>query len=158
MAYVLLGLRYLLLIILYVFILRVVVLIFRDLKSTDTRRSAGQFQGDLSNASTNYGGALVVINSGATGVKTGDKRPFSEMLTIGRGDDSDLTIGDNFTSGQHARIYWMKDNYWIEDLGSTNGTYVNGHRITKETMLINGDQIKIGSVTFQFVRWEHAVQ
>lgn len=158
MAYLLLGLRYLLLIILYIFIVRVVVLIVRDLQSAGSSKGFAQPRGDSAYSGERDGSSLVVINSGATGIHAGDKLPFGQMITIGRGENTDLTIKDNFTSQQHARIYWMKDNYWVEDLGSTNGTYVNGHKITKETMLIDRDQIKIGSVTFQFVRWEHAVQ
>ena len=64
-------------------------------------------------------------------------------MSIGRAGDNDLHIADNTVSSYHARIFTYLDASYIEDLGSTNGTYLNGKRIQKHT-LHAGDIIKLG--------------
>lgn len=66
-----------------------------------------------------------------------------EVITVGRNFDNDIHISDSTVSGRHARIILNPDYRYIEDMGSTNGTFVNGHRITRHT-LSSGDQIMIG--------------
>ena len=70
-------------------------------------------------------------------------------FTIGRLPDNSLQIDNLAVSGRHARIYWDIDHYVIEDLGSLNGTWVNGQRIGKAT-LRNGDRIAIGKHFVEF--------
>ena len=67
----------------------------------------------------------------------------SGALSIGRADDNDLHIPDNTVSAYHARIFTYLEASYIEDLGSTNGTFLNGKRIQKHT-LHEGDVIKLG--------------
>ncbi len=64
-------------------------------------------------------------------------------MSIGRAGDNDLHIADTTVSSYHARIFTYLDASYIEDLGSTNGTYLNGKRIQKHT-LHPGDVIKVG--------------
>ncbi len=64
-------------------------------------------------------------------------------MSIGRAGDNDLHIADKSVSSYHARIFTYLDASYIEDLGSTNGTYLNGKRIEKHT-LHPGDVIKLG--------------
>jgi len=59
----------------------------------------------------------------------GRSYPLDAALTLGRADDNSLTIGDPFCSGRHARIDADADGPWIEDLGSTNGTWLDGERL-----------------------------
>ena len=65
------------------------------------------------------------------------------VQSIGRADDNDLHILDRTVSSYHARIFTYLDASYIEDLGSTNGTYLNGKRIQKHT-LHSGDIIRLG--------------
>ena len=71
------------------------------------------------------------------------------VFTIGRMPDNSFQIDNLAVSARHAKIYWEKDHYVIEDLGSLNGTWVNGQRVGKAT-LRDGDQIAIGKHFVQF--------
>jgi len=64
-------------------------------------------------------------------------------LTIGRDDDCGVVIADRQVSRQHARIRLEEDHYLLEDLGSKNGTFVNGQEVKQPTVLHDGDQIQI---------------
>jgi DNA-binding NtrC family response regulator len=66
---------------------------------------------------------------------------------IGRADTAGQTIRDPSLSRQHARIELNQEKIWIEDLDSTNGTFINGQRIYQRTLVRPGDQIRCGSVT-----------
>lgn len=65
-------------------------------------------------------------------------------LFIGRSSDSDITLDVSYVSSKHARLFVRDEKCMLEDLGSTNGTYLNRRRITAPTELQRGDQIKIG--------------
>lgn len=64
-------------------------------------------------------------------------------LNIGRNDSCDITLPDRQVSRQHARIFWQGDGYFIEDLGSKNGTHLNGEEIKTPMRLQDGDEIQI---------------
>ena len=72
---------------------------------------------------------------------------------IGRSSDCDLPIPVDDVSRQHAKIFFRNEEYYIEDLGSTNGSYVNGITVAK-CVLRNNDQIEIGDVRMIFVEVE----
>ena len=69
----------------------------------------------------------------------------SAPLTVGRGGQNDLVLtGDEFASARHARIEVRGDGVWVQDLESTNGTYVNGSRIAGAQRLDAGDVLRVG--------------
>jgi FHA domain len=69
----------------------------------------------------------------------------SAPVTIGRGGQNDLVLdGDEFASARHARIEARTDGVWVEDLDSTNGTYVNGARVAGAHRLAAGDILRVG--------------
>jgi hypothetical protein len=70
-------------------------------------------------------------------------------VIIGRSPGSDIVIGAEYVSGRHARFSIMGQNLFIEDLGSTNGTAVNGQRITEPTVLKSGDVVNVGDVAIR---------
>ncbi len=70
-----------------------------------------------------------------------------EGVVLGRSDDSDLALSDPGLSWSHAKVTQQKDGVYIEDLGSTNGTFVRGLRITQPTLLEDGDRIRLGGHT-----------
>ncbi|HSC90028.1 MAG TPA: FHA domain-containing protein [Gaiellaceae bacterium] len=75
----------------------------------------------------------------------------SAPLTIGRGGDNDLELrGDQYASAQHARIEPRGADVWVEDDGSTNGTYVNGTRIEGPHRLRPGDVVRIGETELRY--------
>jgi len=73
----------------------------------------------------------------------------NQMVTIGRAPDNDVVVGDPATSGHHGRIEVRTGSFWISDLGSTNGTQVNGEQVI-EKQLTDGDMIAIGQNTVRF--------
>ena len=77
--------------------------------------------------------------------------PLNEFVTfIGRSSTNDIVFDDPLVSGQHARISYEDGRYWIEDMGSTNGTSVNGEGISEKTALKDGYLIKIGGILVKF--------
>ena len=73
---------------------------------------------------------------------------------IGRSTTNDLVVDDEQVSGQHASLFYREDTFWVEDLKSTNGTYVNGKRIDQSVPLKDEDLIKIGAMILRFGSFE----
>ena len=70
-------------------------------------------------------------------------------VIVGRSPGADIVIGAGYVSGRHARFQLMGQNLFVEDLGSTNGTAVNGRFISEPTALKNGDKVAVGDVTMR---------
>ncbi len=70
-------------------------------------------------------------------------------VSVGRSPGADIVIGAGYVSGRHARFSLMGQNLFIEDLGSTNGTMVNGQPITEPTALSNHDVVNVGDVAIR---------
>jgi Inner membrane component of T3SS, cytoplasmic domain len=89
----------------------------------------------------------LVITSGG---KVGLEIPLgNEPLTIGRASDSGLQIRDDYTSTHHARLLLWGEDWVIQDLDSTNGTYVDGQRIDSPTQVPPHTPVKVGATTFE---------
>ncbi len=87
-------------------------------------------------------GAMLVLQRGA---EAGRRWPLSRTrpLTIGRSGECDISLSDRQVSRFHARIIWQGDRYQIEDLGSKNGTHINGMEVQSPTPLQDGDELQI---------------
>jgi pSer/pThr/pTyr-binding forkhead associated (FHA) protein len=70
-------------------------------------------------------------------------------ILIGRGTDAAIRLDDDYVSTRHARIASSGDQWFVEDLGSTNGTYMGAHRLTQPTSLQLGSRIRIGKTTIE---------
>ncbi|RNL60794.1 FHA domain-containing protein [Nocardioides marmoriginsengisoli] len=70
-------------------------------------------------------------------------------LLIGRGNDAAIRLDDDYVSTRHARIASSGEQWYVEDLGSTNGTYVGNSRITQATAISLGTQIRIGKTILE---------
>jgi pSer/pThr/pTyr-binding forkhead associated (FHA) protein len=88
------------------------------------------------------------------GVTQGEYQLDKERITIGRKPDNDIPIDNLAVSGKHALIITILDDSFLEDLGSTNGSYVNG-KLVKKHALKNGDVVAIGKHELKYVN-EHA--
>ncbi len=76
----------------------------------------------------------------------------SEQLTIGRSSESGLVIRDDYTSTHHARLMLWNDGWVIQDLDSTNGTFLDGSRVTLPTLVPVGSTVTIGTTSFELRR------
>jgi len=89
----------------------------------------------------------IVITSGP---KAGLELPLgSDALTIGRSSESGLVIRDDYTSSHHARLLLWGDQWMIQDLDSTNGTWHDGARVSTPVPVRVGAPIKVGATTFE---------
>ncbi len=93
------------------------------------------------------GAKTLVVTDGAL---AGTVIPLSGSdVTIGRAPDSTLVLNDPYTSGRHARLY-PHDGHWVvEDLGSTNGTWLDGARVTGPTVLSPNTGLRIGRTVLE---------
>jgi pSer/pThr/pTyr-binding forkhead associated (FHA) protein len=74
----------------------------------------------------------------------------AEELTVGRSSGCGLCVAeDSFVSHLHARFFSRENKLWIEDLGSTNGTYLNTHRLARPAPLRSGDRLRMGRTVFE---------
>ena len=86
------------------------------------------------------------------GLKKGGTVELTAATIVGRDHGSGLELGqDEFASAQHARLEPRSDGVWVEDLGSTNGTFVNGERVTAER-LAPGDVLRVGGTELRLER------
>jgi pSer/pThr/pTyr-binding forkhead associated (FHA) protein len=86
----------------------------------------------------------------------GTAKPRSMYLAtntvVGRGTECDLRLDDTFVSQEHARIFAKDGSWYVEDLGSTNGTFVNEQRLAAPAMLTSGDRIRVGTTVLELAR------
>lgn len=75
-----------------------------------------------------------------------------DELTIGRASDSGLIIRDDYTSTHHARLLHWEDGWVVQDLDSTNGTFLDGKRVTVPTLVPFGVPVRIGTTSFELRR------
>ena len=78
------------------------------------------------------------------GTQAGLTLPLGDVVRIGRSADAQLILEDDYVSTRHARIYRTPEGYVVEDLGSTNGTYLNNTRVTAPTPFTTADTLRIG--------------
>lgn len=84
------------------------------------------------------------------GSMTGASLPLGDgPLTVGRGADCTLVVSDDYASTRHARFYVRNGQWFVEDLGSTNGTYVDRMRITGPTPVSVGSLVRVGDTTVE---------
>jgi hypothetical protein len=149
---VLLVLKIAFLVLLYFFIWRIVRTAARDLRlPQESFILAPSAQAGVQPARRGpITGRLVVVKSADLG-EGEDFELDSAQLTIGRGGQNDISIRtDEYASARHARFEPRQDGVWVQDLGSTNGTYLNGARLEHPRRLSRGDVIRVGETDLRF--------
>lgn len=131
--------KYIFIIIIYLFIFSIIRLIYLDIKSINTVTLEG-------------GAYLKLINRiDSLPYKMREHYSIDEELTLGRNSENDIFIKDPFVSKKHFKIVEDENDFYLEDLESANGTYLNKERIEDVVKLSNGDIIKVGNIEFLFV-------
>ena len=151
------GLKFGFLAVLYLFLLWVARSALKDLRGGHQEAYAGP-GADYDDA-TGYHAAPVPAGSvpklrvqTAPGLKTGSAYDLSDGALLGRGEQADIQLEDGFASSRHARLIPQGDVMVLEDLGSTNGTYLNGEPLRGPQPLHVGDRIRIGDSEFSYER------
>jgi hypothetical protein len=148
----LLVLKIAFLVLLYLFIWRIVASASKDVRTPQESMiiSPSEAAG-LRRAVAAPRGRLVVVDSPA--LDEGDELILdSAPLTLGRGGQNTVALdGDEYASARHARVEARADGLWVEDLGSTNGTFVNGARVTTPRRLEPGDLLRVGQTDLRVV-------
>ncbi len=128
---ILLSLRFLLVICLYVFLARALWILWKNLQIDNTPKQT-----------------VTPIN---ITISAGEEPPKTHLLTnpvylLGRAASCDISLPNETVSGLHARIYYESANWWVEDLGSSNGTLLNESYLEQPTVLTDSDQLQFGNV------------
>lgn len=134
LEWILLGLRVLTTIILYTFLGVAFYIIWRDLKQMVPDREPLP--------ASHYLRVVAPVDSPALTIN--ETLPLQPVTLLGRDPDNTIILNDSAASGRHARLIQENGVWWLEDLGSRNGTMLNELKLAKPTPLAEGDVIGIG--------------
>ena len=132
-------LRLLFLALLYAFLWGVARVLLRDL-----RAAAREPGSEL--------GRLVVLDSPSGEPPVGASFSLDAVTTLGRDVNTTIVLDDEFVSGRHAALTYRGRTWYVEDLGSTNGTYVNGALVDGSAPVAFGDELQLGNVRLRVER------
>ena len=97
-------------------------------------------------------GRLVIVESPAGEPPAGHVFALDSITTLGRDVNNSIVVDDPFASAEHAVLTFRGSAWYVEDLGSTNGTYVNGHPVAGVATIGYGDELQIGQVRCRLER------
>jgi FHA domain len=145
--------------VLYLFLLWMARSALKDLRRGSARTAGAQYEQatGMHKASAGLvgdgaGGTPKLRVQSAAGLPAGAAYDLSDGALLGRGDTADIRLEDTFASASHARLVPQGEVMVLEDLGSTNGTYLNGEALRGPQPLHVGDSIRIGDSEFTFER------
>ncbi|MCL4466323.1 MAG: FHA domain-containing protein [Chloroflexi bacterium] len=124
---------------LYIFLIQVVWLLRRSLAADSRPTRSGATA------------RLVVVESSGPHLTRGHAFALRDVTSIGRSTSSAIRVEDPYASAEHALVTLRDGRAWLEDLGSTNGTFLNRRQIAKPTLLQSGDIVQVGQVKFKFL-------
>ena len=151
--YILFVLRVVFIFALYFFIIMVVRVLSRELTTpVDAGAQQGAPARPHGRGPVTPGVAyLVVIDGADSGILRGAALTVHSGVVIGRATGADIVLADAYTSSEHVRLRQVGDRWMLDDLGSMNGSYINGQRIRGSQPLADGDTVQLGRVVLQFV-------
>lgn len=130
LAVIILILRYALMVCLYAFLGWIIFTLWRELR----------FQSQVVNTPK-----IPILTLGIENEPESTRKTFTGAeVTIGRDKECDYRIDEEIVSSRHARLVYRYMQWWIEDLQSTNGTFLNDERVETPTVVIKGDELRIG--------------
>lgn len=133
-ASLLLGLRVLLALLLYTFLAAVFWMLWRDLRAA----------AKTSTVRTQKLGRLIVLESSLPSLPPNTVFPLASVTALGRAPTNAVPLPDETCSLEHALLHQREGKWWLEDLGSRNGTQLNGHPVQAPMPILNGDVIGVG--------------
>lgn len=128
-------------VILYVIIYYALKIMYKDVKNGSKKRRPAR-------TGISYG--LEVINSGSgKDLKEGSIIPIRSDVSLGRKDTNSIVLRDQHVSGNHAKIILRNNGLFLEDLNSTNGTFLNGEKVNGKVKLTKKDELRVGTAIFK---------
>ena len=143
------AIKYGLLILVYLFIWRALQRVAADVhtQSPGRRRGRERAGGEPSTPQT----ASIVVVHEPDGAKPRTFKLATSMI-VGRAPECDVKLDDTYASQQHARLFGRQGGWYVEDLGSTNGTFVNDQRLAAPALVQPGDKIRVGTTMLELKR------
>ena len=151
-------------IVLYSIILYALRIMYKDIKGgkrkttntiqkNTTQKNTTQKTNDSTKkaSGSNIRGLEVLTSMDEAKLKVGSVIPMATAITLGRKENNTVVLNDRFVSSYHAKIYLKNREYYLEDLQSTNGTYVNENKIEGNIRLYVNDIIRFGSTAFKVI-------
>ena len=151
-------------IVLYSIILYALRIMYKDIKGgkrkttntiqkNTTQKNTTQKTNDSTKkaSGSNIRGLEVLTSMDEAKLKVGSVIPMATAITLGRKENNTVVLNDRFVSSYHAKIYLKNREYYLEDLQSTNGTYVNENKIEGNIRLNVNDIIRFGSTAFKVI-------
>lgn len=140
---------------LYLFFLRVIRAVWVEVdgprlarfdKAAKAPKPAAKPAGRAARRGGGSGPRLVVV---APDPQRGTTYPLDADVTLGRAENCDITLQDTYMSQLHARVFHLDGQMYVEDLGSTNGTYLNRAKVVGRMLVKPGDQVQVGSTVLE---------
>jgi pSer/pThr/pTyr-binding forkhead associated (FHA) protein len=139
-------LKYVFLAVLYIFIARAFRAVYMELRPPQERERAARAERTPTKKTRKAPRRATVIEGADLKGKSFD---LGSELIIGRDQKCHVVLNDTYVSQVHARIFAKNNSFMVEDLGSTNGTYLNRRRVTQPTEVQRGDRVKIGMTVLE---------
>lgn len=128
-------------VVIYIIIVFALKIMYKDIKGGNKKRKV----------SKNLGLEVMRIGDKNSNLKIGSVIPIHAKLTMGRKDDNNLILHDQYVSGYHTVVFVKNNDYFIKDLKSTNGTMLNNKKLEKVSQLRVEDEITIGEYVFRVI-------
>lgn len=133
-------LKYIFIVIIYLFIFSIIRMIYSDIRGME-----GIILEDASYLK-------LISNKDSLALKIKDYYIIDKELSLGRDKNNDVVIKNQFISKRHFKITEDEEEYFLEDLGSSNGTYLNRDKVFDTVRLQNRDIIRVGQIEFLFIK------
>lgn len=146
---ILTTLKYLFLSLIFLFLARVARVIYLEIGGNRAARSPAKAAGSPRTKAGRTPDRVAVMAHDGTKPRT---FPLGDELLIGRAPKCRVVITDPYASQVHARIFKRNGSFFLEDMGSTNGTYLNRRKVTSATPVSRGDRARIGKTELEFSR------
>ncbi len=135
-----LGLRIAFIALIYLFIFQVMRVIVRDLRQVAPVETPPR---------SKYG-KLVIAEPGHSRLAPGTVFTLQAVTSLGRKPSNTIVLDDDFVSGEHSLVSWRDGRAWLEDVASTNGTFLNEAEIVRPTAISEGDILGVGDVRLKW--------
>ena len=141
-------LRVIFVFLLYFFLFQIARTIARELRAVSIATAGGRAASapELPRAPAR----LILDDATEAGLPAGTAFELRPGMVVGRRQSSDIWLNDTYMSSEHARLTLYEGRWWVADLGSTNGTFVNGTRIERPTPLTPGAEVRFGRIRLHF--------